>query len=326
MWRRAAPVKDTETGSNLRTLPPPGKTVAVAVYGFTDQTGQFKPTDGAQTLSRAVTQGATSILMKALREAGDGRWFLVIERERVDNVLRERAIIREMRATYLNEKTVNPSALPPLLFAGVLLEGGIVGYDSNTKTGGAGANFLGIGGNQQYREDTVTVYLRAVSVRTGEVLTDVSVRKSVDSYGIGANAFRYVAYQKLLQVETGVTMNEPGTLAMQQAIDEAVNGLIFEGLLQGLWCFNAAEEQSSALVKKYISERDGTKEDRVVLPRQADGKPKSFACPVLASRNQLPVSVGSTSQVFPSISSISRTPAVNPEKPAQNASAVQGPR
>jgi len=194
-------------------LPPAGQKVAIAVYGFTDQTGQFKPTDGAQTLSRAVTQGATSILVKSLHEAGRRSWFTVIEREKLDNVLRERAVIREMRSSYLGEKTINPQALPPLLFAGVLLEGGIIGYDSNTKSGGSGARFLGIGGQTQYREDTVTVYLRAVSVKTGEVLSSVSMRKSIASIAVGASAFRYVAFRELLELEAGVTYNEPDQLA-----------------------------------------------------------------------------------------------------------------
>src|SRR3546814_12995748 len=100
-----------------------------------------------------------------------------------------------MRAAYLGEKTLNRQALPPLLFAGILLEGGIIGYDSNTKSGGLGARFLGIGGSTQYREDTVTVYLRAVSVKTGEVLSTISVRKSIESIGLDANTFRYVAFK-----------------------------------------------------------------------------------------------------------------------------------
>ena len=134
-------------------MPPPQAPIAVAVYGYGDQTGQFKPlAQGAmvQTLSRAVTQGATSILIKALQDAGNGRWFTVIERERLDNLLKERRIIADMRTRYLGEQTVNPQALPPLLFAGVLIDGGIIGYDSNTKTGGAGANYFGIGGDASY--------------------------------------------------------------------------------------------------------------------------------------------------------------------------------
>src|SRR3546814_10992407 len=107
-----------------------------------------------------------------------------------------------MRAAYLGEKTLNRQALPPLLFAGILLEGGIIGYDSNTKSGGLGARFLGIGGSTQYREDTVTVYLRAVSVKTGEVLSTISVRNSIASIGLAANTFRYVAFTELPQPKT----------------------------------------------------------------------------------------------------------------------------
>ena len=93
----------------------------MAVYGYRDQTGQFKPlAQGAmvQTLSRAVTQGATSILIKALQDAGNGRWFTVIERERLDNLLKERRIIADMRTRYLGETDVEPQALPPSCFRG----------------------------------------------------------------------------------------------------------------------------------------------------------------------------------------------------------------
>lgn len=128
------PVPNTVTAASdkLRNLPPPNAPVAVAVYGYGDQTGQMKPVaQGAnvQSLSRAVTQGATSILVKALQDACNGRWFTVVERERLDNLLKERRIIADMRQRYLGEQVVNPQALPPLLFAGVLLDGGIIGYD-----------------------------------------------------------------------------------------------------------------------------------------------------------------------------------------------------
>jgi len=181
--------------------------VAIAVYGFTDQTGQFKPSDAGQTLSRAVTQGASSMLVKALQDAGNRSWFTVVERERLDNLLRERQIIGEMRKRYLGEQDVDPNALPALLFAGVLLEGGIVGYDTNTVTGGAGAAFLGIGARTEYRQDTVTVYLRAVSVRTGEVLANITASKTIASQALGASAFKFVAFRELLEAEAGITSN-----------------------------------------------------------------------------------------------------------------------
>lgn len=277
-WKQPELAKASPTQNKLMALPASGKRIAVAVYGFTDQTGQFKPTDNVQTLSRAVTQGATSILIKALQDAGNRQFFQVIERERLDNVLRERAVIREMRASYLGEKQVNPQALPPLLFAGLLLEGGIIGFDSNVKTGGAGARFLGIGANGQYREDTVTLYLRAVSVKTGEVLTSVNVRKSIASVALGANAFRYVGFKELLEAETGITYNEPDQLAVQQAVEKAVHALIMEGTLQDLWCLGTTDASSEELLRSYIAERDSTKPEQVVLPARADGGRVTGAC------------------------------------------------
>ncbi|WP_291059645.1 CsgG/HfaB family protein [Hyphomonas sp.] len=246
----------TDTQSRLRSLPGPREKAAVAVYSFEDQTGQFKPSDGVQTLSRAVTQGSTSVLLKALQDAGDRSWFTVIERENLDNLLKERQIIREMRKQYLGEEELNEAALPPLLFAGIILEGGIIGYDTNTLTGGVGARFLGIGGKTDYREDKVTVYLRAVSVKTGEVITSVVASKKIASVGVAANAFRYVSFKELLEVDTGITTNEPDLLALRQATEKAVELLIMEGAALGVWQFQD-QVAGAALLENYLAERDG---------------------------------------------------------------------
>lgn len=253
--------KKTQTQILLNDLPPPQRKVAVAVYGFTDQTGQFKPTEAGQTLSRAVTQGAGAMLVKALQDAGNRNWFTIVERERLDNLLKERQIITEMRKRYLGEEEPDRRALPALLFAGVLLEGGIVGYDTNTVTGGAGAAFLGIGARTEYRQDTVTVYLRAVSVRTGEVLTTVTASKTIASQAIGASAYRFVAFKELLEAEWGITSNEPDQVALQQAIEKAVYGLVMEGTDLGLWQFNDMQA-ASPILAYYRRERDGQYEAR----------------------------------------------------------------
>jgi curli production assembly/transport component CsgG len=246
----------TQTQVLLGQLPPPTRPIAVAVYGFVDQTGQYKPNEAGQTLSRAVTQGGGSILVKALQDAGNRQWFTIVERESLRNLLNERQIIREMRERYLGEQGVNPQALPALLFAGVLLEGGIVGYDTNTVTGGAGAAFLGIGGHTEYRQDTVTVYLRAVSVRTGEVLTTVTASKTIASQSLGANAFRYVGFKELLQAEAGYTTNEPDQVALQQAIEKAVYAMVLEGVELKLWEF-ADANAGWPMLYEYQRERDG---------------------------------------------------------------------
>ncbi len=260
MWpetRSKAYIPDrTQTQVLLGQLPAPTRPISVAVYNFVDQTGQYKPVSAGQTLSRAVTQGGGSILVKALQDAGNRQWFSIVERESLRNLLNERQIIREMRERYLGEETVNPDALQALLFAGVLLEGGIIGYDSNTVTGGAGAAFLGIGGRSEYRQDTVTVYLRAVSVRTGEVLTTVTASKTIASRSIGANAFRYVAFRELLQAEAGYTTNEPDLIALQQAVEKAVYALVLEGVELNLWQF-ADPDAGMPLLLSYQQERDG---------------------------------------------------------------------
>ena len=277
-WAPPKFAQATPGGISLLRLPPPPARVPVAVYGFADLTGQFKPTENVQTLSRAVTQGATPILIKALQDAGNKQWFQIVERERLDDLLRERAVIREMRSTYLGEKTPNAATLPPLVFAGVILEGGVVGFDANVKTGGVGARFLGIGANTSYREDTVTVYLRAVSTRTGEVLLSVNTRKSIASVLVSSNTFRYVGFQDLLEVDGGYTANEPGVLALQQAIEKAVYGLVMEGAEQRLWCLRAPPEQAAELLRGHIAERDHLRREDARLPVDAAGHVVDGAC------------------------------------------------
>lgn len=248
--------QQTSTQRLLQALPAAERPVPVAVYNFTDQTGQFRASETGQTLSRAVSQGGTSILMKALQDAGRRNWFTVLERENLSNLLNERQIIREMRERYLGETKVNPDALPSLLFAGVILSGGVVGYDTSTMTGGAGAGFLGISARTEYRQDTVTVALRAVSVRTGEVLAQVTTTKSIASYAVGGGAFRYVGFKQLLEAETGMTTNEPDQVALQQAIEKAVYALIMEGAEQQLWAFSDTK-RGNELLASYRDEREG---------------------------------------------------------------------
>jgi len=254
---RAAAV--TSSRQDLMDIPPPPQPIIVAVYGVGDQTGQFKDTDGTQTLSRALTQGATSMLMQSLRDAGKGKWFTVVERENLNNLLKERQIITEMRQRYLGEKNIDAAVLPSMLFAGVLIEGGVVGYDSNTRTGGIGARLLGIGGNLEYRQDTISVYLRAVATKTGEVLSSVVVRKMVLSTGLQSGAFRYISYKNLLEAEGGVTTNEPRTIALEQAVQKATHDLILDASLQGVWSM-ADKTAATAVLQHFQNERDAAPE------------------------------------------------------------------
>ena len=177
-----------------------------------------------------------------------------LEREGLPNLLQERRIILQMRNIYLSEedrKRIEP--LPPLFYAGVLLEGGIIGYDTNISTGGLGAKYFGAGGSAQYRVDRVTIYLRAVSVKTGTILKTVQVTKVILSKEISAGIFRYVRLNRLLEAEAGIATNEPVEMAVQEAIEKAVHDLIIEGVKLGLWKPKNLEEFKKA-IKKYEKE------------------------------------------------------------------------
>jgi curli production assembly/transport component CsgG len=217
--------------SNL-PLPAQGPIVA-AIYGFADKTGQRKPSERLANISTAVTQGAEVWVIKALQEVGQGQWFKVVERVGLDNLTKERQIIRQAR-----ESAGDDRQLKPMMFAGIIIEGGIIGYDSNTLTGGAGARYLGIGASTQYRQDVVTVFLRAVSVQTGEILMSVSTTKTIISTGTSLTAFKFFDMgTRNLEAEVGNSINEPVNYAVRAAIEQAVVELVKEGERKNYWSY-----------------------------------------------------------------------------------------
>jgi len=212
-----------------------GPKITIALYSFTDKTGQRKPNTNFSQLSSAVTQGSEVWVINALKQVGNETWFTVLERVGLDNLVKERQLIRSTRDTYEGEKA--PS-LNPMLFAGLVLEGGVVGYDSNITSGGVGARYFGIGANTKYRTDQVTVAMRIVSVQTGEVLLTVATEKTIASYASGADVFRFLDLgTKALEIEAGSAINEPTNYAVRAAIEAAVVELVNQGEQQGLWKF-----------------------------------------------------------------------------------------
>jgi curli production assembly/transport component CsgG len=227
-------VPSTKTGLVLDDLPPPKRKLDVSVYNFPDLTGQNKSNDNFAEFSRALTQGGSSILTDVVVKAGGGAWFDVAERADLQPLLQERQIIQNTRTAVDGDKA---QSLPPLRFAGILLEGGVIGYDSNETTGGLGANYLGVGPNVQYRQDIITIALRAVSVQSGRVLASVTTTKIVYSINVAGTGFLFAAVDKLLQADIGFTKNTPPTLAVREGIQLAVYSLIFEGVKNKLWEF-----------------------------------------------------------------------------------------
>lgn len=266
--QRAEIGAETPARKNLVNLPEPKEKIVAAVYKFRDQTGQYKPSETGANWSTAVTQGTTSILLKAIEESG---WFIPIEREGLSNLLNERKIIRSSRANYAGQSE-SSQLLPPLLFAGLVLEGGVISYDANVITGGAGLRYFTAGGSGQYRQDRVTVYLRAISTSNGRILKTVYTSKMILSQQIDASIFRYVKFKRLLEAETGFTYNEPSEMAVKEAIEKAVESLVIEGVIEGLWDLKNPEEVNSPVIQSYVEDKEMNQEsdffDRLVTPRR----------------------------------------------------------
>lgn len=210
-----------------------GPPITIAVYGFKDLTGQMKTSDRLALFSKAVTQGAEVFLIKSLQDSPN--WFKVVERVGLDNLVKERQLIRNQREVY-EGKDAKP--LKPMTVAGVMIEGGIIGYDSNIRSGGNGARFLGIGGSQQYRVDEIVISIRLVSISSGEVLLTNAVSKTIYSTAHNVGVLKFVdAGTNSLELENGAALNEPTTYAVRVAIEEAVYEMIMEGQRRGVWSF-----------------------------------------------------------------------------------------
>jgi curli production assembly/transport component CsgG len=236
------PIKITPKMSLVEKLPElDGPPITVAVYGFVDKTGQKKPNDKLALFSTAVTQGSEVFLIKALQDSSN--WFKVVERVGLDNLIKERQLIRNQREVYEGK---NATPLKPMTVAGVMIDGGIIGYDSNIRSGGQGARFLGIGASEQYRVDEVVISLRLVSVSSGEILLSTAVSKTIYSSVSNVGVFKFIdAGTKALELEGGQGVNEPTTYAVRVAIEQAVYEMIIEGEKKGIWKFKPKPKQGN---------------------------------------------------------------------------------
>jgi curli production assembly/transport component CsgG len=235
---------------DLLNLPEPKGKIAVAVYGIRDQTGQYKASPES-SFSTAVTQGASSILVKALKDSG---WFIPVERENLQNLLTERKI---MRALEMPQPAGEPQVqIPPLRAASVMVEGGIVAFESNIRTGGVGARFLGVGLTTQYRVDQVTVNLRSIDIRDGQIMQSVSTTKTIYSYEIHPSVFKFVNMKDLAEFEAGTTSNEPAQLCVSEAIEAGVVNLIVNGLKDGNWSLADPAALNNPVLQRYLAAHD----------------------------------------------------------------------
>jgi len=217
----------------LKNLQPAKNKPTIAIYpnSFRDLTGQRKSNSTFALFSTAITQAPEAFLIRAFKHTAGGQFFRVVERVGLDDLTKERQLIRSTRQEFEED-----NKMKPLLFAGLLVQGGVVSYEANLKSGGAGARYLGIGSSKQYREDAVTISLRLVSVSTGEVLTETLVSKSILSTSISQDIFRFIETgTELVEVEGGVAENESVSIALQKAIETGVLNIIKIGIERGYW-------------------------------------------------------------------------------------------
>ena len=217
----------------LRNLPPAQIKPTIAIYpnSFRDLTGQRRSNSSFALFSTAVTQAPEAFLIRAFKHTADGKFFRVVERVGLDDLVKERQLIRSTRQEFEDD-----DKMKPLLFAGLLVQGGVISYESNLKSGGSGARYLGIGTSKQFREDTVTISLRLVSVATGEVLMETLVSKSILSTSVSQDVFRFIeAGTELVEIEGGIAENESVSIALQKAVENGVLNIINIGIDRGYW-------------------------------------------------------------------------------------------
>lgn len=261
----------TKITRDLMQLPKPKGKVTVAVYGFRDQTGQYKPAPDS-SFSTSVTQGAASMLVKALKDSG---WFTPVERENLQNLLTERKIVRALELP--QDKNSPVIQIQQLVPASVIIEGGVIAYESNVRTGGIGANFLGIGISTQYRVDQVTINLRSVDIRSGQVLNSVSTSKTIFSYEVRPSVFKFVNFKDLVQFEAGVTRNEPAQMCVREAIESAVVHLVVQGLKDQIWALKDEKEWYSPVIQTYAREDSAYGQAEPDLPASLKDNPAQKA-------------------------------------------------
>lgn len=217
----------------LRNLPPAHIRPTIAIYpnSFRDLTGQRRSNSTFALFSTAVTQAPEAFLIRAFKHTADGKFFRVVERVGLDDLVKERQLIRSTRQEFEDD-----DKMKPLLFAGLLVQGGVISYEANLKSGGSGARYLGIGTSKQFREDTVTISLRLVSVATGEVLMETLVSKSILSTSVSQDVFRFIeAGTELVEIEGGIAENESVSIALQKAVENGVLNIINIGIDRGYW-------------------------------------------------------------------------------------------
>ncbi|MFH1210555.1 MAG: CsgG/HfaB family protein [archaeon] len=263
--KEGAVVNWTGASEELKKMPKPAQKIAVAVWKLPDETGQHRRSANATELSKAVTQGGVHMLIKALMDSG---WFEVVERESWANIAQELKIREEM--VRQGVKDVN-GGLSHLKVPRYLIAGAITEYEHQPFSGGAGVGYRGFGLSGRMKIASVATDLRLTDIETGVVKIPVSIYKRIASEEVDFSIFRFIKIDKLLEVETGFTSNEPTQACVRESIEKAVINIIANGVKMGLW--KPADPAAMKYFTEYKDEKD-LAEAKEVKKEVASGQAK----------------------------------------------------
>jgi len=197
----------------LALLPEPKEKISVAIYDILDKTGQYKENEH-MTNSRAVTQGATDMLITALMRS---RQFTVLDRVKFQNILNEQNLRRNK---YLDEQDKTPR-IGALIGADYIIEGAITEYDVDLKTGGLGLKIAGKGGSTKYATATCAIDIRMTDTTTGEVVWAKSLKREILGKKVGINVFSFMG-KNIVEFETGKGEQQAINLVIRTLLEEIV--------------------------------------------------------------------------------------------------------
>ena len=202
----------TEIDQSLLSLPPPAKTIPVALYDFQDLSPHIKENDRPAGYAANVSSNGQTMLTNALKDAGNEAWFSVDEH------------------------------------AHISLEGGIIANDYSVVNGGVGAQLLELGG-APYQQNVVTVYLHAFDSYTHRMLVSVTSSETMYYSYLNTSLFKYASPDRPLHPEVGFSKSDPTQLALHQAMQNAVYSLIINGTTAKLWAFKDPSAGSRILAQ-----------------------------------------------------------------------------
>ena len=127
--------------------------------------------------------------------------------------------------------------------------------------------------------------LRAVSVKNGEIISQVDSRKTIFSMQLDTGLYRYVSFLHLLEIEAGVSSNEPPQMAVYESIEACVYAMIMEGLINKVWRLEDTK-LAQGLISKYLHQPES--KEPIDTTKPAVKKDEHEANEILPELNNTP--------------------------------------